>query len=180
MYERIQGNDMYNAVPNVPFSTNINFSNVCSWRSGTQLSNGQPLVAPITVASITGLDKVNNKLPVSYQYSFGVQRALSSAQCWPCNTLATRTATRTHYLETNLPDPSTQIPTLFANNNADYNKRVQYLGFHSVRQTETIRSHITMASRLNCTVRFVRTFSFRGIHPVGRSIRRQAIMAWAT
>ena len=78
MYERIQGNDMYNAGPNVPFSTNINFSNIELENPGTQLSNGQPLVAPITVASITGLDKVNNKLPVSYQYSIGVQHALSA------------------------------------------------------------------------------------------------------
>src|SRR5205823_217 len=62
----------------VPFSTNINFSNVLVEDPGTQLSNGQPLVAPITVASITGLDKVHNQLPVSYQYSFGVQQALSS------------------------------------------------------------------------------------------------------
>ena len=28
MYERIQGNDMYNAGPNIPFSSNVNFSNV--------------------------------------------------------------------------------------------------------------------------------------------------------
>ena len=28
MYERIQGNDMYNAGPNIPFSANVNFSNV--------------------------------------------------------------------------------------------------------------------------------------------------------
>ena len=37
MYERIQGNDMYNAGPNVPFSTNINFSNVELGNPGTQL-----------------------------------------------------------------------------------------------------------------------------------------------
>ena len=33
MYERIQGNDMYNAGPNVPFSTNINFSNMLAGES---------------------------------------------------------------------------------------------------------------------------------------------------
>ncbi len=44
MYERIQGNDMYNAGPNVPFSTNINFSNIQLENPGTQLSNSQPLV----------------------------------------------------------------------------------------------------------------------------------------
>ena len=135
MYERIQGNDMYNAGPNVPFSTNINFSNVELENPGTQLRNGQPLVAPITVASITGLDKVNNKLPVSYQYSFGVQRALSSRTVLTVQYVGNQNRNQNAYLETNLPDLTTQIPALFANNNADYNKRVPYLGFHSIKQT---------------------------------------------
>ncbi len=135
MYERIQGNDMYNAGPNVPFSTNINFSNVELENPGTQLSNGVPLVAPITVASITGLDKVNNQLPVSYQYSFGVQRALSSRTVLAFQYVGNQNRNQNAYLETNLPDLTTQIPALFANNNADYNKRVKYLGFHSIKQT---------------------------------------------
>jgi Carboxypeptidase regulatory-like domain/TonB-dependent Receptor Plug Domain/TonB dependent receptor len=142
MYERIQGNDMYNAGPNVPFSTNINFSNVELGNPGSQLSNGQPLVAPITVASITGLDKVNNHLPVSYQYSVGVQRALSSRTVLALQYVGNQNRHQNAYLETNLPDLTTQIPALFANNNADYNKRVQYLGFHSIRQTENVqKSH---------------------------------------
>ncbi len=135
MYERIQGNDMYNAGPNVPFSTNINFSNVELGNPGTQLSDEQPLVAPITVATLTGLDKVNNHLPVSYQYSFGVQRALSSRTVLALQYVGNQNRHQNAYLETNLPDLTTQIPALFANNNADYNKRVQYPGFHSIRQT---------------------------------------------
>ena len=140
MYERIQGNDMYNAGPNVPFSTNINFSNVELENPGTQLSNGQPLVAPITVASITGLDKVNNKMPVSYQYSVGIQHALSARTVLELQYVGNQNRNQNAYLETNLPDLTTQIPALFANNNADYNRRVQYLGFHSIRQTENIQS----------------------------------------
>jgi uncharacterized membrane protein len=135
MYERIQGNDMYNAGPNVPFSTNINFSNVELGNPGTQLSNEQPLVAPITVATLTGLDRVNNHLPVSYQYSFGVQRALSSRTVLALQYVGNQNRHQNAYLETNLPDLTTQIPALFANNNADYNRRVQYPGFHSIRQT---------------------------------------------
>jgi hypothetical protein len=147
MYERIQGNDMYNAGPNVPFSTNINFSNVELENPGTTLCapNTNPcqaaaLVAPITVASITGLDKVNNKLPVSYQYSFGVQRALSSRTVLAVQYVGNQNRNQNAYLETNLPDLTTQIPALFANNNADYNKRVKYLGFHSIKQTENVQS----------------------------------------
>ncbi len=139
MYERIQGNDMYNAGPNVPFSTNINFSNIELENPGTQLSNGQPLVAPITVASITGLDKVNNKMPVSYQYSVGVQHALSTRTVLELQYVGNQNRNQNAYLETNLPS-SANISALFLNNNADYNTRVPYLGFHSIRQTENIQS----------------------------------------
>ena len=139
MYERIQGNDMYNAGPNVPFSTNINFSNIQVENPGTQLSNSQPLVAPITVASITGLDKVNNNLPVSYQYSIGVQRAISARTVLELQYVGNQNRNQNAYQETNLPS-SSDITTLFANNNSDYNRRVPYLGFHSIRQTENIQS----------------------------------------
>ncbi len=139
MYERIQGNDMYNAGPNVPFSTNINFSNIQLENPGTQLSNNLPLVAPITVASITGLDKVNNKLPVSYQYSIGVQHALSARSVLELQYVGNQNRNQNAYQETNLPT-SANITSLFANNNADYNLRVPYLGFHSIRQTENIQS----------------------------------------
>ena len=139
MYERIQGNDMYNAGPNVPFSTNINFSNIQLENPGTQLSNSQPLVAPITVASITGLDRINNKLPLTYQYSVGVQHAISAKTVLEVQYVGNRSTNQNAYQETNLPT-ATNITALFSNNNADYNTRVPYLGFHSVRQTENIQT----------------------------------------
>jgi len=139
MYERIQGNDMYNAGPNIPFSTNINFSNVELEAPGTQLSSGTPLVAPITVASVTGMDKVQNKLPVSYQYSLGVQHALSTKTVLELQYVGNQNRHQNAYLETNLPTAS-GIDALFANNNADYNTRVQYLGFHSIKQTVNVEN----------------------------------------
>jgi hypothetical protein len=138
MYERIQGNDMYNAGPNIPFSTNINFSNVQLESPATQL-NGTALVAPITVASLTGMDKVQNKLPVSYQYSIGVQRALSARTVLELQYVGNQNRHQNAYLETNLPTAS-GIAALFGNNNADYNTRVQYLGFHSIKQTVNVEN----------------------------------------
>src|SRR4029077_18397451 len=63
MYERIQGNDMYNAGPNIPFSSNVNFNNVSLDNPSTFLKDGSTAVAPITVASITGLAVNQYKLP---------------------------------------------------------------------------------------------------------------------
>ena len=139
MYERIQGNDMYNAGANVPFSTNVSFNNVELENPSTNLANGQPLVAPITVASITGVDRIQNKLPVSYQYSFGVQHALSERTVFSVSYVGNQNRHQNDYRENNLPDPS-QFAPLFLNNNADYNTRVPYLGFNSIKMSEDVQN----------------------------------------
>jgi len=139
MYERIQGNDMYNAGPNVPFSTNVNFNNVQLENPSTDLVTGLPLVAPITVAGITGVDKIQNKLPVSYQYSLGIQQSLSARTVLAVQYVGNQNRHQNEYRETNLPSDA-QISTLFANNNADYNTRVPYLGFNSIKMTEDVQN----------------------------------------
>ncbi len=78
MYERIQGNDMYNAGPNIPFTEQVGLNDVEMTNPGVSLSTGTAATLPIVPASITGLDVSNYKLPVSYQYSVGVQHALST------------------------------------------------------------------------------------------------------
>lgn len=139
MYERIQGNDMYNAGPNVPFSTNVGFNNVSVENPGTSLSTNAALVAPITVASITGLSQAQSKMPVSYQYSAGIQRALSSRTVLEVMYVGNQNRRQNAYVETNLPT-STNIAALFANNNADYNTRVPYLGFNSIKMSQNVQN----------------------------------------
>ncbi|HME36953.1 MAG TPA: TonB-dependent receptor [Candidatus Sulfotelmatobacter sp.] len=139
MYERIQGNDMYNAGPNVPFSTNVNFNNVQLENPSTELGTGTPLVAPITVAGITGLDEIQNKLPVSYQYSLGVQQALSSRTVLSASYVGNQNRHQNDYRETNLPDPST-FPALFAANGTGYNTYVPYAGFNSIKMSEDVQN----------------------------------------
>jgi hypothetical protein len=78
MYERIQGNDMYNAGPNIPFSLQVNLNSVEMTNPGIALTTGATAPQPINPASITGLDVDNYKLPVSYQYSIGVQHSLGT------------------------------------------------------------------------------------------------------
>src|SRR5438270_38937 len=78
MYERIQGNDMYNAGPNIPFSLNVTLNNTEFTNPSLSPSTGSAATRPINPASITGLDRNNYKNPASYQYSLGVQHALSA------------------------------------------------------------------------------------------------------
>jgi hypothetical protein len=75
MYERIQGNDMYNAGPNIPFTEQVGLNDVEMTNPGISLTTGTAAAQPIVPASITGLDDENYKLPVSYQYSVGVQHS---------------------------------------------------------------------------------------------------------
>ena len=58
MYERVQGNDMYNAGPNQPFSASLTQNNVSLSNPQTNLATGVTLTSPnvpITVGNIVGL-----------------------------------------------------------------------------------------------------------------------------
>jgi len=142
MYERIQGNDMYNAGPNVPFSTNVTTNNI-------QLSNPLASIAPnigtinpaseVTVASITGLNGIQNKLPVSYQYSFGVQHALSARTVLSVAYVGNQNRHQNDYRETNLPAVS-ELPAIANGTAGSYNNLVQYLGFHSIKMSEDVQN----------------------------------------
>ena len=71
MYERIQGNDMYNAGPNIPFSLNVTNNSVTLENPSILLATGNAAAKPINPASITGLAIDKYKQPASYQYSAG-------------------------------------------------------------------------------------------------------------
>ena len=77
MYERIQGNDMYNAGPNIPFSFSEAKNSVTFENPRILLANGTASAQQINPATITGLAVNEYKQPASYQYSVGVQRQLS-------------------------------------------------------------------------------------------------------
>src|SRR6266436_8356278 len=78
MYERIQGNDMYDAGPNIIFSLNVGLQSVTLNSPRISLATGSTATAPITVASITGLAVNQYKLPVAYQYSAGIQHSFAA------------------------------------------------------------------------------------------------------
>ena len=106
MYERIQGNDMYNAGPNQPFSASITFNNVSLSNPQQQLSNGTAPAVTIPVGNITGLNGSNYKLPVVYQYSVGVQRAITARSVLNVSYVGNQQRHQNDYQEINLPDAS--------------------------------------------------------------------------
>ena len=141
MYERIQGNDMYNAGPNIPFSLNVTNNSVTFQNPGILLSSGAAAPKPINPASITGLAVNEYKQPASYQYSVGVQRQLKANSVLSISYVGNQNRYQNNYREINLPSES-YLPALIGG--AQYNTApgLPYPGFHSINlSTNEANSH---------------------------------------
>ena len=111
MYERIQGNDMYNAGPNIPFSLNVTLNATELTNPSLLLKSGTAATKPINPASLTTLDRADYKLPISSQYSLGVQHALSSKTVLSVAYVGNTNRHQNDYRNINLPTQSL-LPTL--------------------------------------------------------------------
>ncbi|HEV7220810.1 MAG TPA: TonB-dependent receptor [Terriglobales bacterium] len=103
MYERIQGNDMYNAGPNIPFSLNASNSAVEIQNPNIQLSSGTAPPLPINAANITGLAINNYRPTASTQYSAGVQHSFGPKTVLSVSYVGNLNRHLNDYRETNLP-----------------------------------------------------------------------------
>ncbi|MBV9072139.1 MAG: TonB-dependent receptor [Acidobacteria bacterium] len=134
MYERIQGNDMYDAATDVPFSASASLNNVLLSNPKTNIQTGNTIVTPplpIIVPSITGQANGNYKLPVVYQYSFGVQQSLGRQSVISVAYVGSQSRHQSDFREIELPNASL-LPGL-VNNSTGYNQLLPFLGFHSIR-----------------------------------------------
>ncbi len=125
---------MYNAGPNQPFSASITNNNVSLSNPQQQLSNGAAPPVTIPVGNLTGLNQNNYKLPVVYQYSVGVQRAITARSVLNVSYVGNQQRHQNDYQEIDLPNASL-LPGLVANSST-YNQVVPYLGYHSIRLSQ--------------------------------------------
>jgi Carboxypeptidase regulatory-like domain len=139
MYERVQGNDMYNAGPNQPFSASLTQNNVSLSNPHTNLETGVTVTTPnvpITVGNITGLLYNNYAPPYVYQYSFGIQRAVTNRTVFNLSYVGSESRHQNNYQEFDLP-PYSQLPSLIASGSSgQYNLTVPYAGYHSLRMSQ--------------------------------------------
>jgi hypothetical protein len=134
MYERIQGNDMYDAATDVPFSASASFNNVLFSNPKTNIQTGNTIVTPplpIVVPSITGLANNNYSLPTVYQYSLGVQQALGRQSVVSLAYVGSQSRHQSDYREIDLANASL-LPGLVTNSTG-YNTLLPFLGYHSIR-----------------------------------------------
>ena len=168
MYERIQGNDMYNAGPNIPFSLNVTNNSVTLQNPNVLLATGGAAARPINPASIAGLAINQYKQPASYQYSIGVQRQLNAKSVLSISYIGNQNRYQNNYREINLPSES-YLPALIGG--AQYNNApgLPYPGYHSINfSTNEANSHYN-SLQVDLTSH-VRDLTLRAYYTLSRTI----------
>ena len=134
MYERIQGNDMYNGAVNPPGDPNPTLNGV-SLRIRAEAS--PPTEHPITAAAlpvlplgVTGI-ATHYPSPTSYQYSMGVQQAVGAHAVLNVSYVGSHGSHENYYQAINLP-PLAALPAE-VKAGALNNENVTYPGFGGVR-----------------------------------------------
>jgi Carboxypeptidase regulatory-like domain len=132
MYERIQGNDMYNAGPNIPFSFQLNTPTPVELvNPHLALTTGTAGILPINAASITGLALDEYNQPASYQWSLQVQRQLGARTVLGVGYVGNTNRFQNDYREINLPNESF-LGALIGGANYNTAPGLPFSGFHSI------------------------------------------------
>ena len=120
MYDRVQGNDMYNAGSIIPFSLNIGLSAVEIQNPNILLATGAaPNFQTIVPADINanngngGLAINNYKMPISTQYSAGVQHSFGPKTVLSVSYVGNQNRHLSDYRNINLPS-LTDLPAVAA------------------------------------------------------------------
>jgi hypothetical protein len=132
MFERVQGNDVYDDTTNVPMSVSVGLNNVSLENAKLNIQTGSVYTsaqAPVPVASITGLS-LDYPLPVSYQYSLGVERQIGAKAVLSVAYVGNQNRHQSYFQQVNIP-PQSDLAALVANPGL-FNSLVPYLGFHTI------------------------------------------------
>jgi len=136
MYERVQGNDVYNTAGNVPFSASVAFPNVSLSNPKTSLLTGTTVPTSIPISNLIGLNRNEYASPRSSQFSLGIQQAIGGTLLSVAY-VGSQDRHQSFYSETNLP-PQSLLPG-FVTNSAlaqNYNATVPYRGYTSVEMAQ--------------------------------------------
>jgi hypothetical protein len=104
----------------------------------TSLATGSTLAVPIVAPNITGLARDNYKLPVSYQFSLGLQQSLGARSVLSVSYVGNQNRHQNYWIERNLV-PQAALPSLVQTGTflgQNYNQLVTYRGYHSLRLAE--------------------------------------------
>jgi hypothetical protein len=138
MYERIQGNDMYNGATNPPYGYSLNSNNILLADPHTTWQGGA-ITVPIVPAAVTGISEYYPTPRVS-QYSLGVQQQVTHRAVLSVSYVGSLARHLSYWQELNRPDPS-QLASLTSTAShvgtdgvSHFNELVPFKGFTQLRQ----------------------------------------------
>ncbi len=170
MYERIQGNDMYNAGPNIPFSFQLNTPvPVELVNPHLALATGVAAALPINPASITGLAIDQYKQPASYQWSIGVQRQLGARSVLGVAYVGNTNRFQNDYREANLPDPGA-LASIIGGANYNTAAGLPYPGFHSIDLSRNEANSHYNSLQVDLSTQVGRDLNLRAFYTLSRTI----------
>jgi hypothetical protein len=142
LYDRIQGNDMYNGATNTPFDASPTIHGVSLSNPGLQLSTGNTISSadlPVLPVGITGI-ALNYPPPTNYQYSIGVQQSLGARAVLGVSYVGSQSRHENDYRAINLPAIGDLPALTFNPTSVPYNintdPSLTYLGFGGIRLSE--------------------------------------------
>jgi hypothetical protein len=169
MYERIQGNDMYNAGPNIPFSLQVSLNGVEMTDPSLALATGTAATRPINAAGLTGLALDNYNLPVSYQYSVGVQHALSSRTVLSVSYVGNQGRHQNDYRQTNLP-PEANLGALLAANAPYQTSGLTYPGYTNINMSENEANTHYNGLQIDLNSQLSKDLSLRAMYTLSKAV----------
>ncbi len=170
MYERIQGNDMYNGGPNQPFSTSVTLNNVSLSNPAAALNTGSALSAPITVGSITGLAYSDYKAPASYQYSIGVERELAHNSVLSVSYVGNQNRHQSDAREIDLPNQGSLASLSTLGGSIPYNLALSYPGYSSILLYENAENGHYNSLQINLHSQIKRDLTLQFAYTLSRAI----------
>jgi hypothetical protein len=137
MYERIQGNDMYDMAGNVPFAAGVSFPNVLLSNPGTSVLTDQTVAAETPISSITGMLRNEYAAPRSTQFSLGVQQAIGANSVLSVSYVGSQNRHQSYLTNIDLP-PASLLPGMVTTSALaqTYNANLPYLGYNGIAMAE--------------------------------------------
>jgi hypothetical protein len=171
MYERIQGNDMYNAGSNIPFSLNVNLNNVELQNPNILLATGAaPTFQTIKTADITGLDIKNYKPSASTQYSAGVQHSFGAKTVLSVSYVGNQNHHLNDYQNINLPSQADFLAITNGTINYENAASLPYKGFRAISLSRNEASGHYNSMQIDLNSQASKDLQLRAFYTLSRSI----------
>ncbi|HWC20274.1 MAG TPA: carboxypeptidase regulatory-like domain-containing protein [Terriglobales bacterium] len=174
MFERLQGNDMYQAGGNNLFGGSSSLTNVSLSDPHVGVDQGNAVLStttlPVTVNDLQALDSKHYKNPTSYQYSLGIQHQLGKQTVLSTSYVGNQNRYLSFRQELNLPDRSL-VPTFVTGSTAanTYRKAVPFLGYRSINMAQNGADSIYNSLQVELRSK-VRDLSLQAAYTYSRSL----------